>query len=274
MTMMRSNRSHPWLLACLLSLLTSTLSLADNGSASDGASAQEVVVVELFTSQGCSSCPPADRLLSRLSDTGKLDGTRLIPLAYHVDYWNYIGWTDPFSSSAWSQRQRAYATAFELQTIYTPQLFLNGREQVVGGNEREVRAAIRSVSEKPGAELSIEVDPDRSTDEVLRLRVTARMSRNSESDRLLGLLAVFQNDLVTPVERGENARKTLENTRVVRGLHTVLELDGRAGSAATEELELELDRNWPNEDLGLAFFLQDPASMAIEGATAVLLGDL
>src|SRR6185295_6297026 len=95
------------------------------------------IVVELFTSQGCSSCPPADRLLSTLRSD-----PRVVPLAFHVDYWNYIGWTDPFSSARWSQRQQAYARAFASNRIYTPQLVVNGTSECVGSNEGEGRQRI------------------------------------------------------------------------------------------------------------------------------------
>jgi hypothetical protein len=85
------------------------------------------IIIELFTSQGCSSCPPADRLLKRLAGD-----PRVIPLSFHVDYWNYIGWTDPFSSKRWSERQQGYARAFRSNRIYTPQLVVSGRTGASG----------------------------------------------------------------------------------------------------------------------------------------------
>src|SRR5688572_7171166 len=99
------------------------------------------VVLELFTSQGCSSCPPADALLSRLrrEDFG---GSTVIPLAYHVDYWNHLGWSDPFSSPRWSQRQNLYARALKSSQVYTPQLIINGAIQLVGSADGAIRAEI------------------------------------------------------------------------------------------------------------------------------------
>ena len=99
------------------------------------------VVLELFTSQGCSSCPPADALLSRLrhEDFG---GSTVIPLAYHVDYWNHLGWSDPFSSPRWSQRQNLYARALKNAQVYTPQLIINGAVQMVGSADSPIRAEI------------------------------------------------------------------------------------------------------------------------------------
>jgi len=118
---------------------------AGSMSANAGSSA---VIVELFTSQGCSSCPPADRVLSALGRE-KSDGVTIIPLAFHVDYWNSIGWADPFSSSRWSARQNAYAAALHSSQVYTPQLLVNGRAQFVGSDEQRIRAEIASQSRLP-----------------------------------------------------------------------------------------------------------------------------
>ena len=105
-------------------------------------SGDRVAVVELFTSQGCSSCPPADRLLSKLARDPRYQG-KVIPLSFHVDYWNSIGWTDPFSSNRWSERQRVYAgRVFHSNRIYTPQVVVNGRSECVGNSEGEVTGRI------------------------------------------------------------------------------------------------------------------------------------
>ena len=106
------------------------------------------VVLELFTSQGCSSCPPADRLLSKLGSDPKLAG-RVIPLAFHVDYWDYIGWHDPFDAPRWSQRQQAYARAFHSNRIYTPQLVVDGHSECVGSEESEVLRRVRDALAAP-----------------------------------------------------------------------------------------------------------------------------
>ncbi|MGH9465120.1 MAG: DUF1223 domain-containing protein, partial [Thermoanaerobaculia bacterium] len=109
------------------------------------------VLLELFTSQGCSSCPPADRLLSRLAAARGSEPV-VVPLAFHVDYWNHIGWEDPFSQGRWSARQRAYALAFGRDGVYTPQLVVDGTEELVGSDERAVRRAIEraAAQSRPG----------------------------------------------------------------------------------------------------------------------------
>src|SRR5687767_13376254 len=105
------------------------------------------VVVELFTSQGCSSCPPADALLRRIASDPDLRG-RVIPLAFHVDYWNHLGWRDPFSQRAWSQRQGDYIRAMKLESAYTPQIVINGKREMVGSSSGAVYRAIEEESRR------------------------------------------------------------------------------------------------------------------------------
>jgi len=227
------------------------------------------VVVELFTSQGCSSCPPADRLLSRLAEAPG----EVIPLSFHVDYWNYIGWTDPFSSAAWSDRQRRYARAIDGGRVYTPQMIFDGREDCVGSDEDEVRRAIEEAAARPAAgELSVDVEsgPD---DRRLSLEITARVLRaTAGGGDWQVMVAVFENDLVTSVPRGENAGRSLRNSRVVRSLIEASSLPARAGAERSQKLEVELGEGWKRSRLGVAVFLQDPASMRIHGAAVVSLG--
>lgn len=111
-----------------------TIALSQTDAAADGAP----VVLELFTSEGCSSCPPADALLSKLGSSNK----SVIPLAYHVDYWNRLGWSDPFSSHEWSERQSAYARPLNLSGDYTPQMVIGGGWQCVGSDGRSIARAI------------------------------------------------------------------------------------------------------------------------------------
>jgi hypothetical protein len=214
------------------------------------------VIVELFTSQGCSSCPPADRLLSKL---GK--DPRVIPLAFHVDYWNSIGWSDPFSSKAWSQRQEGYARAFHSNRIYTPQLVVSGRTQVVGSDESGVRRSIsQALGAEPAGQVTVSADP--SPDGRLRIKAGAKLVRAAGGPLDLWV-AVYETGLSTKVGAGENASRTLGNDFVVRRLEKALTLPGSTDSA---ELVLGLDKRWNRENLGVAAFLQDPKTLAIQGA--------
>jgi len=215
-------------------------------------------VVELYTSEGCSSCPPADRLLSRLAAD-----PRVIPLSFHVDYWNYIGWTDPFSSKRWSERQQGYARAFRSNRIYTPQLVVSGRAGLNGADEPGARKRIaEALAAEPAGRvtLAVEPGPDR-----LKAKVGAKLARAVDGPLHLWV-AVYETGLTTKVGAGENASATLHNDYVVRRLEKALTLPGTAGAADSGEVVLGLDKRWNRQKLGVVAFLQDPRTMAIQGA--------
>jgi hypothetical protein len=169
------------------------------------------VVVELFTSQGCSSCPPADELLGRIARDASLRG-RVIPLAFHVDYWDHLGWRDPFSSAEWTQRQRDYVRALGISGAYTPQAVVGGRREFVGSNERQMFSAIEETS-KTKATASVSV-----ANNVARI----------DSPRELELIALaVENAQTTNVARGENGGRTLTNYAIVRKLTRVGTVKGQ-----------------------------------------------
>ncbi len=167
------------------------------------------VLLELFTSQGCSSCPPADALLGEL-----VREPHVIGLAWHVDYWNRLGWPDPFANRAWSDRQRAYAQALRTE-VYTPALVVNGAIMVVGSNARSVNAAMRAAPPLPvatslrrhGGQLVAEVGP---------LPLGASLS-----------LAIYDPEHTTTVGAGENGGRKLREFRIVRELRALDPAEGR-----------------------------------------------
>lgn len=183
------------------------------------------VVVELFTSQGCSSCPPADAVLSRLAREGSA-GRAVAPLAFHVDYWNQLGWTDPWSRAAWSERQQAYASALGDRRVYTPALVIGGRAHVVGSNRGAVADGI-AAAPAPAALDARLVWGDGAVE------VTATAPADGDA-----WLAVYEDGLVTAVPRGENAGRTMTNDRVVRTLARI----APAGQTATTTVAL--DPSW------------------------------
>lgn len=211
------------------------------------------VVIELFTSEGCSSCPPAEELFARL-----VDEPGVIALGFHVDYWNKLGWTDPYSRPEWSRRQGRYSATFAANQVYTPQLVAGGVAECVGSDETKVRAAIAAARTAPS--------PARVTLVVAKpvagkLPVAARYdtSGDIEVKPLALVVALFEDGLATEVRSGENAGQKLTHQRVVR--HLVLPvLTGTAG-----QLELPLDPAWRVDRLGVAAFVQD-ARMRILGA--------
>jgi hypothetical protein len=209
------------------------------------------VVVELFTSQGCSSCPPADELLGRIARDEALRG-KVIPLSFHVDYWNSLGWRDPFSSREWSQRQGEYVRAMKLDSAYTPQIVVNGTRQMVGSSSGAVYRAIEEESRrKPQGSVSVRID---GGDVVVRAQ-----TRHADAELLV---VAFEQGATTKVERGENAGRTISNDAIVRKLVRVGALKG--GGVIEERVALPLGPR-----MGAAAFLQDRATKRIVAAGAV-----
>jgi hypothetical protein len=225
------------------------------------------VVVELFTSQGCSSCPPADRLLSELAASPDLAG-RVLPLSFHVDYWDHIGWKDPYSSAHWSERQRTYAELLDGR-VYTPEVVVGGSTGMVGSRRGEVLAAVRqALAAEPAARVSVEVGEPAGG----RLPVTASARLLAAADGRCELwVALWQDELVTDVRRGENGGRTLRNDRVVRRLVRAAELAGSTGTETSARLELEIDPSWPRTNLGVVAFVQEAEGKAIRGAAGAKL---
>jgi hypothetical protein len=213
--------------------------------------APRFAVIELFTSQGCSSCPPADALLTWLSGE-----PGVIPLSFHVDYWNYIGWTDPFSSADWSARQRSYARVSRAAQVYTPQAVVNGETQFVGSNERTARAEIRKALDRPA---DVRVGLERKGDSIL---VEASPLRRPTPGPLVVLLAEFEVKTETAVRRGENGGRKLRNDFVVRRLEKIGVLDGSTAFRQTVAVA-------PAAGRGIAVLAQDPRTMRIHGASAL-----
>ncbi|MEM8994890.1 MAG: DUF1223 domain-containing protein [Acidobacteriota bacterium] len=214
------------------------------------------VVVELFTSQGCSSCPPADRLFSRLEGD-------VIPLAFHVDYWNHLGWRDPFSDPRWSERQRRYGATFERGYVYTPQLVVNGRAEAVGSDRRRVRAMLdEAVARAPRATVELAVEPRRDG---LAVAVDGVLDAAAERPAAL-LVAVTEGDFSVDVKSGENARRTLRHRHVVRELREV----GRVapGEPAAQALVIPVDPEWNRRRVQVVAFVQDPVTLEIHGAAS------
>ena len=169
------------------------------------ARAERLTVVELFTSQGCSSCPPADAILAELAAT---DPT-LLPLGMHITYWDRLGWKDPYSLQAATQRQRDASARLALSYIYTPQLVVNGQRQAVGSDRAAVRQAIAQARAEAGPPIDLAVAPDPNG---IRIKAGAGAGQGTL------LLVGFDRQHVTPVRAGENGGRTLTEVNVVRAL--------------------------------------------------------
>jgi hypothetical protein len=228
------------------------------------------VVLELFTAQGCSSCPAADELLSRLALDARTRAL-VVPLAFHVDYWNELGWVDPFSARGWSLRQDAYKRALKSgHEVYTPQLVVNGEAELNGADAQrvlhEIDAALGRASR---ARLHLDVRLDEGGRPALSVAVGAEGVEGIDARKLELLVALVENNLVTSVGRGENGGRTLRNDFVVRRLSTASSFEPGKGAPAERRLVLKLERQWKTENLGVAAFLQDPSSMRIHAAASI-----
>jgi hypothetical protein len=227
------------------------------------------VVLELFTSQGCSTCPPADVLLSDLGRDGSAGP--VVPLAFHVDYWDRLGWSDPFSSRRWSERQEEYARALGKTNLATPQLVIDGRAECIGSRRDEVlRKIAEARAQQPAArvDLSLGAMAGSGAHPKLRVKVSVQMLRQAASADPDVWVALTQSGLSTEVKSGENAAKTLHDDFVVRRLQKALTLSKRAGAKREAELDLALEPAWSPATLIVAAFVQDPTSRAIIGAAA------
>ncbi|AKD53958.1 DUF1223 domain-containing protein [Spirosoma radiotolerans] len=176
---------------------------------------QPVVVLELFTSQGCSSCPPADRALQEITRQAASTGQMVYSLSFHVDYWNRLGWQDPFSNKLFTDRQRQYDRALNSQT-YTPQLVINGKQDVIGGQKAKIEQAIQSIQKQPASEfIGVEGSVAREAGQV-----TIKYELSAAGPYRVNV-ALVQKEAHTAVKNGENGGRTLTNTNVVRQFKTI-----------------------------------------------------
>ena len=211
------------------------------------------IVVELFTSEGCSSCPPADDLLSRLAKDGTVGGAQIIPLGLHVTYWDQLGWKDPASLEAATRRQQDYARVFGPDRVYTPQAVIDGRAEAIGSSEPAIRQAVLEAMKQPhvGATLVASIQGD-------RIHATATVDSPPGGERLRRLFFITEDGLTSIVKRGENGGRTLHHDAVVR---RIVE-DGEPGTVAPQ---------WNRDRLHLTLVLQGAKSGRIYGAASVPL---
>lgn len=195
------------LLSGLPLLVASACATAD-GESKSSKPVEGPIVVELFTSQGCSSCPPADRFLGKLAHQ-PFDGRQLAPLSFHVDYWDDLGWPDPYAKAAWTERQRMYARALGDDRVYTPQLVVGGVVGMVGSNSI---AALAAIAKAPVPSLL----PATATWSERGLEVKATAPAGADV-----FVAVWEDGVRNKVPRGENAGEILTHERVVRRLERV-----------------------------------------------------
>jgi hypothetical protein len=233
---------------------------ATGGGESGTPQSQRPVLVELFTSEGCSSCPPADRLLTELVADQPVRGAHVIALGEHVDYWDRLGWRDPYSSSMFSERQALYQQwVFPSSTVYTPQIVVDGTRQAIGSVGIVVRHVVSQAAQSPKGSIDISASPGTGD----AVRVTIRVADPPHSAAGADVyVAVTEDGLVTKVASGENGGRTLAHTAVVRSLQK-LDAAPRDQPAFSAQAEVRLRPEWNRRALHLVGFVQERGTRRI-----------
>ena len=211
--------------------------------------ARTTTIVELFTSEGCDSCPPADKWFSRLN--AQKNG--VVPLAFHVDYWDYIGWKDRFAKAEYAQRQRAEVRRQGGNTVYTPQVLLDGQDARQWSAQSRFDSTLSAIASRaPRARIALQANP---ADAAIELALSISVDRADRADADT-YIAITESNLVSRVTAGENRGVTLAHDHVVRELVGPLPLDTRADGNAQVRHAIALQSGWKREDLTIAAFVQ------------------
>lgn len=206
-----------------------------------------IPLLELYTSEGCSSCPPADKWISKI----KHDKSEVTPLAFHVDYWDYIGWKDKFSKEKYSNRQRKTAAFGGAGFVYTPQFVFNGRDFKGWDNSRLKSAINKTQKLAPRANLTL--NAINQTDGSIKLKASAEAANPADAKKVDVFVALYENGLVTDVKAGENVGRQLKHDYVVRKLFGAYQIN----NLNQFDKSFNLGESWKNKDAGAVIFVQD-----------------
>lgn len=264
---MRLSIALPAIAAALLLGALAATAFASSSEAPPPKGPRVPVLLELYTSEGCSSCPSADALVDELSRAQPVDGVEVVALGLHVDYWNYLGWADPYSNSDFSNRQALANQALGRDGVFTPQALVNGRVSLVGSDSGGLRQALRAERDRPAAhvEAAARVRGDRVE---LSATVTGApaVARDDEAEVWA---ALTESGLSTEVRRGENAGRTLHHAPVARRLVRLGQL-----SASPLSTSVALDPSWKRDRLKAVVFVQERRSRRVLGVAAAPLAEV
>ncbi len=226
---------------------------------------RSVGLLELYTSEGCNSCPPADAWLNELSRHG-LGANRVVALALHVDYWDYIGWKDRFAQPIFTERQRRASQRDGLGSIYTPQVTLNGVTIQRWGDTAKLGAALDLIQKiKPRADLALTLQDIRA--DRLGVRVSANVHDTNDKSRSAIYVALYENGLSSEVRAGENSGVTLRHNYVVRKWLGPFDAEDATGEGIAHQIDVADD--WNRNNLGVAAFVEHRDTGAILQAIAL-----
>lgn len=227
------------------------------------------VVVELFTSEGCSSCPPADTLLARLADDQLGGSVQVIALEEHVDYWNDQGWVDPFSSRDWTSRQYDYAATLKNRNPYTPQMIVDGTIEFTGSHSQQARETILNAGSKTKIPVSLEQSNSNGAGAVSLSAKVGKLDGTAKGNAAEVWLAITETGLHSAVKRGENAGEDLHHAAVVRSMRKIGEAKAGGETAFTGETKVSLQKEWNRANLRAVLFVQEKKSRRILGAAEI-----
>jgi hypothetical protein len=244
------------------------LATASRPASADDRAPRVPVLVELFTSEGCSSCPPAEDELARLERDQPVPGVRIVPVAFHVEYWNGLGWADPFSTAAWTERQKSYARARDGR-VYTPQAIVQGAHDCVGSDDVALRTSTRQAALTAVARVTVE--PSAEPSAAGQVRVTVRVTdlpAVAPGDEAEVRVALVERGLAVDVPRGENAGKRLLHAPLARDLRLAGPMRDGAG---TFDIALAVPPGGRREALSAVAFVQERGTRHVLGVGTLAL---
>jgi hypothetical protein len=244
----------------IAALAAFTMSLAGTpGAQTPDQNGRIPVLVELFTSEGCNSCPAADNLLETLAREQPIQGVYVVALSEHVTYWDHQGWKDPFGSPRFDQRQNMYAFRFRVSDVFTPQAVVDGASQMVGSDREELRTALVEAARTAKPPLIVGASAGEPDSIVASASGPALEAGVAEGADVLWALA--EDGLTSDVKRGENARRVLRHTGVVRSL-TSKKIES-PGDPKRMTAVIRLKPEWKRENLRLVAFVQSTKSRRV-----------
>jgi hypothetical protein len=216
-------------------------------------------LIEVFSSEGCSSCPPAEAVMHKMIQDAKAESMPVYIIEFHVDYWNYLGWKDTFATHEYTQRQQEYGDFFKLNSVYTPQAIINGKSEMVGSDEDKINAA---VAEELKSSNSIGIDCKAHKTDNSKIEVDYNITGAIAGCNLN--FAVVESNLTTHIIKGENSGKTLTHDNVARVFKSI-ELNAASGKLSIEVPHVNL------RNAKVICFLQNTETRNISGATQVAI---
>jgi len=262
---------NPWAILALAAIVAASTAAVAYARRSGDTAAPVPVIVELFTSEGCSSCPPADAFLRKLDALQPINGVQVIGIEEHVDYWNHDGWVDAYSAPQWTDRQQEYVAKFKDKSPYTPEMVVDGVKEMVGIIPGAVLNAIRAAAQQESVQVSIQPGAaDGAHAEQFEIRVTPGSAKPPKADVWL---AVTEDDLQANVTGGENKGSMLQHGSVVRSLEKIGAIPGKGGAAFTDDRRVKFKSNWKTPNLHVVVFVQDHKTLQIVGAASAKIAD-